>query len=91
VSVNCGRQFRTIESGGGIRLLAIGSPGDFSWQFGQHPGYNSGGYCLFGDFYESELLQPLLQIIRSREFQDTVLYLGGYDVSVTGIVKHVIS
>ena len=37
-------------------------------------------------YYESELLQPLLQIIRSAEFQEQVTALGGYDTSLTGQV-----
>jgi putative molybdopterin biosynthesis protein len=42
-------------------------------------------------FYESRLLKPLLEVIRSPEFQDTVVSLGGYDVSETGTVKHIIN
>ncbi|MDD5701641.1 MAG: molybdopterin biosynthesis protein, partial [Dehalococcoidales bacterium] len=37
-------------------------------------------------FYESELLQPLLEIIRGSEFKDIVATLGGYDTSQTGQV-----
>ena len=37
-------------------------------------------------YYESQLLQPLLQIIRSSEFQEQVTNLGGYDTSQTGQV-----
>lgn len=37
-------------------------------------------------YYESELLQPLLEIIRSSEFKEQVTALGGYDTSQTGQV-----
>ena len=37
-------------------------------------------------YYESGLLQPLLEIIRSSEFQEQVTNLGGYDTSQTGQV-----
>ena len=37
-------------------------------------------------YYESELLQPLLEIIRNLEFQEQVTALGGYDTSQTGQV-----
>ena len=36
--------------------------------------------------YESELLAPLLELVRSDEFRDAVLALGGYDVSIMGRV-----
>lgn len=35
-------------------------------------------------FYESGLLKPLLDTIRSQEFRDIVSSLGGYDTSETG-------
>jgi putative molybdopterin biosynthesis protein len=38
------------------------------------------------DIYESELLRPLLEVVRSQEFMDIVLSLGGYDTSETGRV-----
>ncbi len=38
------------------------------------------------EFYDSELLQPLLALIRSRAFQQQVEALGGYDVSTMGEV-----
>jgi putative molybdopterin biosynthesis protein len=38
------------------------------------------------EFYASELLQPLLTLIRSRGFQQQVEALGGYDVSTMGKV-----
>ena len=37
-------------------------------------------------YYESQLLQPLLQIIRRSDFQEQVTNLGGYDTSQTGRV-----
>jgi putative molybdopterin biosynthesis protein len=37
-------------------------------------------------YYESALLQPLLDLIRSDEFQRQVQALGGYDTSETGKV-----
>ena len=37
-------------------------------------------------FYESALLQPLLEIIRQPAFQSQVMALGGYDTSQTGQV-----
>lgn len=40
-------------------------------------------------YYESPLLQPLLDIIRGKEFQELVLALGGYDTSETGRVLFV--
>ena len=36
------------------------------------------------EFYDSELLQPLLTLIRNRDFQQQVDALGGYDVSTMG-------
>ena len=38
------------------------------------------------EFYDSELLQPLLALIRSQTFQQQVAALGGYDVSTMGEV-----
>jgi putative molybdopterin biosynthesis protein len=38
------------------------------------------------EFYDSELLQPLLALIRSQAFQQQVEALGGYDVSTMGEV-----
>ena len=38
------------------------------------------------EFYESDLLQPLLSLIRSDEFEQEVQALGGYDTSQTGDV-----
>jgi putative molybdopterin biosynthesis protein len=35
-------------------------------------------------YYESPLLQPLLSIIRSKEFKELISSLGGYDTSETG-------
>jgi len=40
--------------------------------------------------YESELLQPLLKIIRSQEFKEMVGSLGGYDTAATGKVIGII-
>ena len=37
-------------------------------------------------YYESDLMQPLLSLIRSAEFQLEVDELGGYDTSMTGTV-----
>ena len=37
-------------------------------------------------FYDSDLLQPLLELIRSAAFQQQVEALGGYDVSTMGEV-----
>ena len=39
------------------------------------------------DFYESDLLRPMLDMIRSAEFQREVEELGGYNVSQMGVVK----
>ena len=36
--------------------------------------------------YESELLAPLLELVRSVEFRDAVVALGGYDISTMGHV-----
>jgi len=36
------------------------------------------------EYYENQLLQPLLTIIRSQEFKDIINSLGGYDTSETG-------
>jgi putative molybdopterin biosynthesis protein len=41
--------------------------------------------------YESDLLQPMLQLIRSQEFKSKVEALGGYDVSNMGEVVAAIS
>ena len=38
------------------------------------------------EFYDSELLRPLLSLIRSDEFKREVEALGGYDVSTMGRV-----
>ena len=38
------------------------------------------------EFYESDLLQPLLSIVRSEEFRQKVEALGGYDTSKMGEV-----
>jgi molybdopterin molybdotransferase/putative molybdopterin biosynthesis protein len=38
------------------------------------------------EFYDSELLQPLLALIRSQALQQQVEALGGYDVSTMGEV-----
>jgi putative molybdopterin biosynthesis protein len=38
------------------------------------------------EFYDSELLQPLLALIRSQTFQQQVEALGGYEVSTMGEV-----
>ena len=38
------------------------------------------------EFYDSELLQPLLTLIRNQDFQQQVDALGGYDVSTMGEV-----
>jgi putative molybdopterin biosynthesis protein len=38
------------------------------------------------EFYHSELLQPLLALIRSQALQQQVVALGGYDVSTMGEV-----
>ena len=37
-------------------------------------------------YYESELLQPLLVLIRGEEFRAEVEVLGGYDASTMGQV-----
>jgi putative molybdopterin biosynthesis protein len=42
------------------------------------------------NFYESELLQPLLKIIRGTEYQDIVSSLGGYDTSEMGRVIEIL-
>ena len=39
------------------------------------------------EFYESDLLRPMLDMIRSAEFQREVEELGGYNVSRMGVVK----
>ena len=36
------------------------------------------------EYYRSELLRPLLEIIRGQEFKDIITSLGGYDTSETG-------
>jgi putative molybdopterin biosynthesis protein len=41
---------------------------------------------ILREFYDSELLQPLLALIRSQAFQQQVAGLGGYDVSTMGEV-----
>ena len=38
------------------------------------------------EFYDGELLQPLLALIRSQAFRQQVAALGGYDVSTMGEV-----
>ncbi len=38
------------------------------------------------EYYESDILQPLLNILRGNEFKETVESLGGYDVSQMGQV-----
>jgi putative molybdopterin biosynthesis protein len=38
------------------------------------------------EFYDSELLQPLLALIRSQALQQQVEALGGYDISTMGEV-----
>jgi putative molybdopterin biosynthesis protein len=38
------------------------------------------------EFYDSDLLQPLLALIRTAAFQQQVEALGGYDVSAMGKV-----
>ena len=42
------------------------------------------------EYYQSELLQPLLDLIKSDDFKSEVESLGGYDTSQTGTVlaKH---
>ena len=42
------------------------------------------------DFYESDLLAPMLDLIRSPEFQAEVSALGGYNVSEMGTLKGVL-
>ena len=39
------------------------------------------------DFYESDLLAPMLDLIHSPAFQEEVEALGGYDTSKMGSVK----
>ena len=39
-----------------------------------------------GEYYESDLLRPLLSLIRSKEFKGEVDALGGYDTSSTGVI-----
>ena len=39
------------------------------------------------EFYESDLLRPMLDMIRSAAFQREVEALGGYNVSQMGVVK----
>ena len=39
------------------------------------------------EFYEGDLLRPMLDMIRSAEFQREVEALGGYNVSQMGVVK----
>ncbi|MCL5076330.1 MAG: molybdopterin biosynthesis protein [Chloroflexi bacterium] len=40
--------------------------------------------AIAGEYYESPGVQRLLEVIRSKEFQERVAQLGGYDVSDTG-------
>ena len=42
------------------------------------------------EFYESDLLAPMLDMIRSPEFQSEVQALGGYDVSQMGALKAIL-
>ena len=42
------------------------------------------------EFYESELLTPMLDMIRSPEFQSEVQALGGYNVSQMGNLKTIL-
>ena len=42
------------------------------------------------EFYESELLAPMLDMIRSPEFQSEVQALGGYNVSQMGTLKTIL-
>jgi putative molybdopterin biosynthesis protein len=42
------------------------------------------------EFYDSELIAPMLEMIRSPEFQSEVQSLGGYNVSQMGILKAVL-
>ncbi len=42
------------------------------------------------EFYESDLLAPMLDMIRSPEFQSDVQALGGYNVSQMGTLKAVL-
>ena len=39
------------------------------------------------EFYESDLLRPMLDMIRSAQFQREVEELGGYNTSQMGMVK----
>ena len=43
------------------------------------------------EFYETDLLAPMLELIRSHEFQAEVEALGGYDTAKMGTVKATIS
>ena len=43
------------------------------------------------EFYESDLLAPMLDMIRSPEFQSEVQSLGGYNVSQMGTLRAVLS
>ena len=40
------------------------------------------------EYYESELLAPLLDVIRGDDFRREVDALGGYDLSQIGQVLH---
>ncbi len=42
------------------------------------------------EFYESDLLAPMLEMIRSHEFQSEVQDLGGYNVSQMGTLKAIL-
>ena len=42
------------------------------------------------EFYDSELLAPMLEMIRSSDFQAEVQSLGGYNVSEMGTLKAVL-
>jgi molybdate-binding protein/DNA-binding transcriptional regulator YhcF (GntR family) len=39
---------------------------------------------MFDESYESEMLKPLLRVLRSDAFREAVDHLGGYDTSQTG-------
>ena len=42
------------------------------------------------EFYDSELIAPMLEMIRSPEFQSEVQSLGGYNVSQMGTLKAIL-
>jgi putative molybdopterin biosynthesis protein len=76
----------TVASGAadvGLGILAAARALDLDFQPLLQERYD---LLIPGEFWESELLAPLLEIIRGPEFRREVEALGGYDVSPMGEV-----